>query len=134
MDALAQVRRLGLAHAGRLVDAAELLVQLRVIEVGQLDRADQRAQQQPADRIPGAPALEHREPLRDRRAGERAPRAEPRHRVEPAEQPADPALHRARQQAEEPLDLGHGRVPGGRQEASGRQRGLGDRDQGSPLR
>jgi hypothetical protein len=71
-----------IAHVGRLrlrarllevVDAAELLVELRIVEVGDLERADERAQHQATDRIAAAPALEQREPLLGLHADERAP-------------------------------------------------------------
>src|SRR5262249_48517958 len=71
VGAIAQVRRLDLAAARGLVDAAELAVQRRVVEVRHLERADQNAQQQPADRVGGAPAVEQLEPPGDREPGER---------------------------------------------------------------
>ena len=130
VHAVAHVRRLGLGGGDRgLVDAAEPVVQRGIVEVRQLERGHERAQEEAAERIALAPALEEREPPCGRGARERAAAAEPRDRVEPAEQAGEPGLHGGGQGAREVLDLGHGGLARGRDEPAGGQDRLGDGDQ-----
>jgi hypothetical protein len=134
VDALGHVRRLGLgARQLVLVDAAELLVELAVVEVRHLERLHHGAQRVAAGDPAGAPALEHLEPRGIVEPGEPAAGGQPRGGVERAQGRAERGERGAGQGGQERLDRGGGARPGGGQVLAGGERRLGDRGQDPAL-
>jgi len=130
VHAIAHVRRLGFgANALLVVHAAELLVERGIIEVRDLEWRDERAQHQAPHDIARAKALEHREPEICRQRGEAPPMAQPRSRIDRANQSVDAGRDRRGQAGEQPFDLRDGRLTRAWNELAGRNRSLRDREQ-----